>query len=113
MPRYDYHCDTCGKNFEVTQRMSDAPVTDCGCGAKGSVHRLLSSGAGIIFKGSGFYQTDYKNPGGAKEPSGGETKKPDSDSSSNPSTPAPATTSVESKPAASNGGGHGSGCACC
>ena len=63
MLRYEYACDACGKTFEVQQRMSDAALTDCECGAKGQVHRLVAS-AGIVFKGSGFYHTDYK--GGSK-----------------------------------------------
>jgi len=59
MPTYEYACETCGKNFEVTQKMSDPALTECiHCGGK--VRRLISGGSGIIFKGSGFYATDYK-----------------------------------------------------
>jgi len=62
MPNYDYECQKCEKRFEVFQSMSDAKLTDCpdeSC--DGSVKRLLGTGGGIIFKGSGFYQTDYRS----------------------------------------------------
>lgn len=59
MPTYDYECSKCKKRFEVFQKMSDKPQAPCPeCG--GRSHRLISSGSGIIFKGSGFYETDYK-----------------------------------------------------
>ena len=61
MPTYDYICKKCKHTFEVFQRISDSSVTDCPkCGVKNSVKRLIGGGAGIIFKGSGFYATDYK-----------------------------------------------------
>jgi putative FmdB family regulatory protein len=62
MPNYDYECQKCGKRFEVFQSMNDAKLTDCpqpDC--DGQVKRLLGTGGGIIFKGSGFYQTDYRS----------------------------------------------------
>jgi putative FmdB family regulatory protein len=62
MPNYDYECLECGKRFEVFQSMNDAKLTDCpqeDC--EGKVKRLLGTGGGIIFKGSGFYQTDYRS----------------------------------------------------
>ncbi|MGJ8632779.1 MAG: FmdB family zinc ribbon protein [Luteolibacter sp.] len=62
MPNYDYECLECGKRFEVFQSMNDAKLTDCpqdDC--EGKVRRLLGTGGGIIFKGSGFYQTDYRS----------------------------------------------------
>jgi len=59
MPTYDYVCDDCGNRYEKFQSMSAEPDTVCSeCGGK--VRRLIGSGAGIIFKGHGFYQTDYK-----------------------------------------------------
>ena len=59
MPTYEYRC-TNEHRFEKFQRMSDAPVTECPeCGAV--AERLLSAGGGLIFKGSGFYITDYRN----------------------------------------------------
>lgn len=62
MPNYDYECNECGKRFEVFQSMNDAKLTDCpDPECKGSVRRLLGTGGGIIFKGTGFYQTDYRS----------------------------------------------------
>jgi putative FmdB family regulatory protein len=62
MPNYDYECRTCGKRFEVFQSMNDPKLSTCiqpDC--DGEVRRLLGTGGGIIFKGSGFYQTDYRS----------------------------------------------------
>lgn len=67
MPTYDYECEKCGREFEWSQKMMDAPLEKCpleGCG--GRVHRLVSAGAGLIFKGSGFYETDYKRKSGGE-----------------------------------------------
>lgn len=59
MPTYDYECTKCGHAFEAFQQMSDKPLTKCPkCDKK--LRRLIGGGAGIIFKGSGFYATDYK-----------------------------------------------------
>ncbi len=57
MPRYDYHCENCGKTFEVVQKITDAPLADCMFCA-GTVRKLISA-PGILFKGSGWYVTDY------------------------------------------------------
>lgn len=62
MPNYDYECQKCGERFEVFQSMTDAKLTDCpqpDC--DGTVKRLLGTGGGIIFKGSGFYETDHRS----------------------------------------------------
>jgi len=62
MPNYDYKCEKCGYQFEVFQSMNDDRLTDCPLDeCDGSVKRLLGTGAGIIFKGSGFYETDYRS----------------------------------------------------
>lgn len=62
MPTYDYQCQKCGHRFEVFQSMKDERLTDCPLETcDGSVKRLLGTGAGIIFKGSGFYETDYRS----------------------------------------------------
>lgn len=61
MPTYDYECKRCGKTFEHFQSISSPPLKICTCGEKGRVKRLFGTGAGIIFKGSGFYQTDYRS----------------------------------------------------
>jgi putative FmdB family regulatory protein len=59
MPTYDYICDECGRKYEKFQSMSEEPDTQCPV-CSGKVRRLIGQGAGIIFKGHGFYQTDYK-----------------------------------------------------
>ena len=60
MPTYEYKCDRCGHCFEAFQSMNAEPLSECPeCGGK--VRRLISPGAGFIFKGSGFYSTDYRS----------------------------------------------------
>ena len=62
VPNYDYRCETCGHEFEVFQRMTDDKLTECPLDdCPGPVRRLLGTGAGIIFKGGGFYETDYRS----------------------------------------------------
>ncbi|PJA29550.1 MAG: FmdB family transcriptional regulator [candidate division Zixibacteria bacterium CG_4_9_14_3_um_filter_46_8] len=62
MPTYEYHCDCCGEDFEEFQKITDPPLTACtSCGKNGKVRRLISAGAGLLFKGSGFYATDYRS----------------------------------------------------
>ena len=61
MPTYEYSCQKCGKTVEIFQSMKEAPLTICRCGKKGRIKRLPGRGAGIIFKGSGFYSTDYRS----------------------------------------------------
>lgn len=59
MPTYDYECQKCKHVFEIFQSMNDKLIEKCPR-CKGKVKRLIGGGAGIIFKGSGFYETDYK-----------------------------------------------------
>ena len=80
MPTYEYACEKCGHQFEIFQSMKDKPLTACPkekCKlkkwGKGRVKKLLGTGAGLIFKGSGFYITDYRSEGykqAAKKESG-------------------------------------------
>ena len=117
MPTYEYICDKCGLHFEKFQLMADQPLKTCPkelCGqkrwGKGKVKKQISMGAGLIFKGSGFYITDYRSEGykaaakkddfassgsgGGSKPaaSGGETKTPAKTEAKSESkaTPAPA-----------------------
>lgn len=61
MPTYEYYCSSCDKDIEVFHSIKADPITVCPeCDKKGKIKRKISSGAGIIFKGSGFYETDYK-----------------------------------------------------
>lgn len=88
MPTYEYKCTKCGHQFEAFQSMSETPVTICPR-CSGPVKRLISGGAGLIFKGSGFYITDYKRSGekkdAAKEPPKKDSKEK-SESTTKPST---------------------------
>lgn len=59
MPTYDYKCTNCNYTFEYFQPMSAEPLKECP-NCKGELKRIIGTGAGPIFKGSGFYQTDYK-----------------------------------------------------
>ena len=61
MPTYDYICNECKKTFEYFQSMSANPITDCPECKKRSLRRIISGGTGLIFKGSGYYLTDYKD----------------------------------------------------
>jgi putative FmdB family regulatory protein len=82
MPNYDYRCQSCDHVFEVFQNMSDPKLEDCpqhSC--EGTVKRLLGSGAGVIFKGSGFYQTDYRSESYKKGAQGDKAPAKKSDSS--------------------------------
>ncbi|MCX7785433.1 MAG: zinc ribbon domain-containing protein [candidate division WOR-3 bacterium] len=66
MPTYEYECETCHHKFEEFQKITDKPLRKCPqCGNK--VRRLISAGVGLIFKGSGFYITDYKKQNSSQE----------------------------------------------
>ncbi len=82
MPTYEYRCNKCKHTFEEFQSMSADPVKRCPKCGKNSVQRLISAGAGVIFKGSGFYETDYKRAGAAKPCEEKSKSKSDSDSGS-------------------------------
>lgn len=71
MPFYEYLCTNCSNKLEELQKMSDPPLKKCPKCGKNTLKRLIGTGGGIIFKGSGFYQTDYKKE---KKP---EEKKPE------------------------------------
>ena len=75
MPTYDYKCESCDNTFEYFQNMSDKPLSKC-LDCNGKVRRLVSGGSGLIFKGSGFYLTDYaKNDSKEKKPAKSDEKK--------------------------------------
>jgi putative FmdB family regulatory protein len=61
MPTYDYRCDGCGHTFEEFQSFSAAVLTKCPKCAEEKLRRLIGSGAAILFKGGGFYETDYRS----------------------------------------------------
>ena len=61
MPTYDYECDACGHRFELYQSISADPERKCPACKKLKLRRLIGTGAAVVFKGSGFYQTDYRS----------------------------------------------------
>ena len=61
MPTYDYECDACGHEFELFQQISDSVKRKCPECSKLKLRRLFGTGAAIVFKGSGFYETDYRS----------------------------------------------------
>lgn len=63
MPTYDYQCDACGHTYELFQGINDPVVKKCPECGKNKLRRLFGTGAAIVFKGSGFYQTDYRSEG--------------------------------------------------
>jgi putative FmdB family regulatory protein len=94
MPTYEYRCTACQHEFEKFQRMSDQPGAECPVCA-GAAERRLSGGAGLLFKGSGFYITDYRSDsykkaakadsgGGEKSTGSSDAKSSSSSSSSKP-----------------------------
>jgi len=87
MPTYEYVCPKCHHEFEQFQSMNDVPLKKCPKCKKTGLKRLIGGGAGLIFKGTGFYITDYKNKKAPAEKSGSE------------SAPAKTETKAESKPA--------------
>ena len=61
MPTYDYRCDACGHELEIFQSITESPKRKCPECGKQKLQRVIGTGAGIIFKGSGFYETDYRS----------------------------------------------------
>jgi len=76
MPTYEYKCDKCGHGFEEMQSIKADPLTSCPV-CQGTIQRIINGGAGLIFRGTGFYITDYKNKKTAG--SNGKDKSPQSD----------------------------------
>jgi putative FmdB family regulatory protein len=98
MPTYDYACKACGHEFEELQSFSEPPLTKCPKCKKNKLERLFGGGGAIIFKGTGFYETDYRRTGGAKPE--GETK---TEAKPETKTEAPAASTESAKPADSGG----------
>lgn len=89
MPTYSYRCKACRYEFEEFQTMSDEPFKKCPSCKKNALVRMIGGGAGLHFKGSGFYQTDYKKPGESKTSSSSgkpvkKESKPETKSESKP-----------------------------
>ena len=88
MPTYEYECGKCGYQFERFQSITAAPVKTCPK-CRGRVHRMLTTGSGIIFKGSGFYETDYKHQHASIETGAGKSKSEEPKSAGEPKPESP------------------------
>lgn len=86
MPFYEYQCSKCNYKLEELQNISDPPLEICPKCKQNTLKRLISTGAGLIFKGSGFYLTDYKNKPSQRKISQKETKNTSSSSENNSTT---------------------------
>lgn len=109
MPTYDYRCNACHHEFELFQSMKDSPKKKCPECGKNALERLIGTGAGILFKGSGFYETDYRSPAYKKDAEADTAKKsdkPDSKSNGAKTESSGESTSAPKKPC-----GPGCGCA--
>lgn len=104
MPTYDYVCDACGHEFEAFESIKADPQTDCAACGKPSLRRRIGPGAAILFKGSGFYQTDYRSDS-YKKAAKADTTPGGSSSSGGDSAKTPA---APAGPSAPSGGGSGS-----
>ncbi len=88
MPTYEYRCSDCGHEFEELQSITAKPLIKCPACGKPSLKRLVSGGGGMIFKGNGFYLTDYKKKESKPEtPSRSTPKKKTEKSSESPASP--------------------------
>jgi putative FmdB family regulatory protein len=81
VPTYDYKCTKCGHTFSVEQSIHDKPLTRCRK-CRGKLEKLLPRSISLIFKGSGFYVTDYKKSGAGRSPSSAADQKAGSKSES-------------------------------
>ena len=98
MPTYDYNCDACDHKFEVFESIMAQPQKKCPKCKKNKLRRLFGAGAGLVFKGSGFYQTDYRSEGYKK--AAAADKPAESTSSSDSGSKSESKPAAESKPKA-------------
>src|SRR5687768_8793482 len=98
MPTYDYNCDACDHQFEVFESIMAEPQKKCPKCKKNKLRRLFGAGAGLVFKGSGFYQTDYRSEGYKK--AAAADKPAESTASSDSGSKAESKPAAESKPVA-------------
>ena len=99
MPTYDYKCSACGHRFEELQSFSEPPLTRCPACKKNKLERLFGGGGAIIFKGGGFYETDYRRAGEKN----GDGKPEAAESGGDKETKTEAKTESAPAPAASSG----------
>ena len=108
MPTYEYRCSKCEHEMEEFQSITAKPLRKCPACGKNTLQRLIGTGAGVVFKGSGFWQTDYARSGDYKKSAEADSKPAENKSSDSKSN--------DSKSDAKSGGetkaGCGGGCAC-
>jgi putative FmdB family regulatory protein len=114
MPTYDYRCNTCGKKFEWFQSITSEPLTQCPVEAcqsddeamrgKGGVQRIVSGGAGLVFKGEGFYLTDYARKDASKRERDSEGRGKPGGASGKETASKDRNTSAKGRPGESNSG---------
>lgn len=104
MPTYEYICKNCNYELEELQSMSEAPLVTCPSCGNDTLARVMGGGGGLIFKGSGFYLTDYKDVKKSSTPSEKKTdnkkdegSKPSESSDAKPTTPPPSLPPPDSK----------------
>ncbi len=97
MPTYDYECDACGHEMELFQRISEDPLKKCPECKKNKLRRLFGTGAAIVFKGSGFYETDYRSDSYKKGAEKAKDSKSDSKSDKSDKSSSDSKTKSESK----------------
>jgi putative FmdB family regulatory protein len=110
MPTYEYRCNACKHEFEQVQSMKDNALRKCPKCGKNALERLIGAGAAVIFRGSGFYQTDYRSDsykagekaasGDSKPADGGKTDAASKDAPAKSETPAPKPEPKAEKPKA-------------
>ena len=109
MPTYDYICDACGHEFEAFESIKADPQTVCPTCHEARLRRKIGPGAAILFKGSGFYQTDYRSDSYKKGAEADKSSKPseakssDTPASSNGTSPPPPPAKTETPKAPSSG----------
>lgn len=107
MPTYDYECDACGHTLEIFQGINDPKKKKCPECGKNKLQRLFGTGAAIVFKGSGFYETDYRSEGykkAAKKDKESQKSETSSDKGSKAENKTSKSESKTSKPKKSDGG---------
>lgn len=98
MPTYDYECDACGHRYELFQQISENPKKKCPECGKSKLRRLFGTGAALMFKGSGFYQTDYRSDSYKKASEADKKSSSDSSSSSSEKKDSGASAKSDKKP---------------